>query len=405
MTYDKEQILKLYSDEKNKTYVAQRYCKENNIEYSDNIRRKISTIINSESDEDIENVTDTDTNQYYTPTQLSAVKEDGSIMTIQEYCEYYKIPFDQVRTYKLVTHTAKGAYYNIASNTIKTERFEDFKVELIKQISDIGNKPKTFKRDRDSSEEKHLLVVDICDLHINKLSDSFETGEEYDSQIAVQRAKSGLEGILDKVKGFNIDQILFIGGNDILNIDNPRKMTTSGTPQDCDVQWFRGFLMAKELYIDLLNRLLEVANIHFVYNPSNHDFTNGFFLSDVIQTYFKDCENITFDCDLTHRKYYKYGENLIGSTHGDGAKLQDLPLLMAHESKDWSNCKHKYIYSHHLHHKVSKDFMGVCVESLRSPSNADGWHARNGYQHAPKAVEGFLHSKEYGQIARIVHLF
>jgi hypothetical protein len=49
--------------------------------------------------------------------------------------------------------------------------------------------------------------------------------------------------------------------------------------------------------------------------------------------------------------------------------------------------------------------MGVCVETLRSPSGTDSWHHRNGYQHAPKAVEGYIHDKEHGQIMRITHIF
>jgi len=83
-----------------------------------------------------------------------------------------------------------------------------------------------------------------------------------------------------------------------------------------------------------------------------------------------------------------------------------LPLLMAQEFPvEWSQTKHRYVYTHHVHHKMSKDFIGVTVESLRSPSGTDSWHHRNGYQHAPKAIEGFIHHKEHGQIARLTHLF
>lgn len=265
--------------------------------------------------------------------------------------------------------------------------------------------PKFDKIHRETIKDAHLLVIDPADIHIGKLASSFETGEDYNNQIAVKRVIEGVEGILQKAKGFNIDQILFIGGNDILHIDTPRRTTTSGTPQDTDGMWYDNFLIAKQLYVDVLMRLLEVADVHFVFNPSNHDYTNGFFLADVIQTYFKDCKNITFDCSIAHRKYYRYHSNLIGTTHGDGAKETDLPLLMAHESKDWSFTKHRYIYTHHIHHKMAKDFIGVTVESLRSPSGTDSWHSRNGYTGAPKAVEGFLHSKEHGQICRFTHIF
>ena len=170
--------------------------------------------------------------------------------------------------------------------------------------------------------------------------------------------------------------------------------------------WYNNFLIAKKLYVEVIEHLLGVADVDFVFNPSNHDYTNGFFLADVIQSWFRKSPNIKFDCSISHRKYLKYHNNLIGTTHGDGAKSQDLPLLMAQESpQNWATTKHRYIYTHHVHHKVSKDYIGVTVESLRSPSGTDSWHHRNGYQHSPKAVEGFIHHPEHGQVARLTHLF
>lgn len=275
---------------------------------------------------------------------------------------------------------------------------------ILKDIRDF--KPEYPTIFRNPSTDGHLLVIDPADVHIGKLCEAFETGEDYNNQIAVKRVKDGVQGILDKCTGFNIDKILFIGGNDILHIDTPRRQTTSGTPQDTDGMWYSNFLIAKRLYVDILQTLLAVADVHFTFNPSNHDYTHGFFLADVIQSWFRNCENITFDCSISHRKGFLYGSNLIGTTHGDGAKHGDLPLLMATEFPyEWSASKHRYVYTHHVHHKTSKDYIGVTVESLRSPSGTDSWHHRNGYQHSPKAVEGFIHHKEFGQVCRISHIF
>ena len=407
MKFEVQKAFELYQTEKTITDAAKKHCIELGIPYEEKYRHQLSRLVNKEKvDKDLDNFTETETNQYESISTLSALKPDGTIMSILEYCSHYGIPFEQVKTFKLITHSSKGAYYNIASNTIlQDDSLEEFRTKLLEDIAKIPNKPASVFRQRPIAEESYLLVIDPCDIHINKLADAYEVGEEYNSQIAVQRVKEGVEGIIEKTKGFPIDKILFIGGNDILNIDGHKKTTTSGTLQDTDVNWYRGFLMAKEVYIDILTRLLEVADVHFVHNPSNHDWTHSWFLADVIQTYFKDCKNITFDCDLQHRKYFTYGQNLIGTTHGDGAKTADLPLLMAHESKDWSSCKHKYIYTHHIHHKMSKDYMGVNVEAMRSASGTDGWHHRNGFLHAPKAIEGFLHSKDHGQVCRITHLF
>lgn len=408
MELNKERLRELFDQEQSKTNAAKAYCREAGIEYTESFRKKANAIIlDSGRTNDLENEIETETNQY-SISPLSALKEDGKIMSIKEYCEFYNIPFEQVRTYKLVTHTGKGAYYNIASNSIEGDGFKAFYDQMLKDIADIPNRPKTIGRvdtDDVKQEDENLLIIDPADIHIGKLAESFETGEDYNNQIAVQRVREGVEGILHKARGFRIDKILFVGGNDILHIDTPRRMTTSGTPQDTEGMWYSNFLIAKQLYIEVLNRLLKVADVHFVYNPSNHDYTHGFFLADVIQTYFKDCGNITFDCSIAHRKYFVYGDNLIGTSHGDGGKTQDLPLTMAHESPDWSRCKHRYFYIHHFHHKVSKDYMGVCVEALRSPSGTDSWHHRNQYHFAPKAIEAFIHHPKFGQIARLTHLF
>lgn len=316
------------------------------------------------------------------------------------------IPSEKIETFSSSPYywdKSKDYSFFVRNPLFKEEDKDDFAKNLIKELKEYS--PKYPKIKREKINDGHLLVIDPADLHVGKLADSFETGETYNNQIAVQRALEGVDGILAKSNGFNIDKIMFVGGNDILHIDTPKRTTTGGTPQDTDGMWYSNFLIAKKLYVDILEKLISIADVHFVYNPSNHDYTNGFFLADVVKTHFKDCKNITFDCSIAHRKYFSYGSNLIGTTHGDGAKHQDLPLLMAHESMDWSLCRHKYIYTHHIHSKFSKDYMGVCVESLRSPSGTDSWHHKSGYQHAPKAVEGFIHHPIHGQIARLTHIF
>jgi hypothetical protein len=159
------------------------------------------------------------------------------------------------------------------------------------------------------------------------------------------------------------------------------------------------------LYIEVIETLSKVAPIHIVHNPSNHDYVSGYMLAQSVQAWFRSNKNITFDVSPAHRKYVAYGKNVIGLTHGDGAKIADLPLLMAHESKDWNSCPHRYVYTNHIHHKSSKDIMSVNVESFRSPSGTDSWHHRNGYQFSPKAIEAFIHHIDNGQIARLTELF
>ncbi len=250
-----------------------------------------------------------------------------------------------------------------------------------------------------------LLVFDPSDIHIGKIASSFETGEDYNDQIAVKRVRDGLQGIINKSKGFRFDKILLVAGNDILHVDNPSNTTTSGTRQDTTGMWYDSFLMAKTLLVDIIEILIQIAPVEVVYNPSNHDYMSGFFLIDSIGSWFRNCKDVTFNCDMTHRKYTRYHDNLIATTHMDGAKVDLLPGLAAQESKMWDKTTRRYIYGHHIHHKMAKDYVGITLETLRSPSGADSWHHRKGYQHNPVAVEGFIHHKTEGQICRITHIF
>ena len=258
----------------------------------------------------------------------------------------------------------------------------------------------------------HLLVINPADIHIGKYANHIETGDGYNVEIACERVLEGLQGLIDKSKGFEVDRVLFCVGNDILHIDNVYNTTTAGTNQDVDGKWWEHFEIALALYVKCVEILREIAPVDVIHSMSNHDYQSGFHLAHALKSWFRNDSEVTFDISVAHRKYYKYGKNLIGLEHGDGAKLQNLPLTMAQERPLlWSETTHRYWYLHHLHHKVkhkwldAKDFIGVTVEYMRSPSGTDSWHSRKGYVGVPRAVEGFLHQKDSGQVARLVHYF
>lgn len=313
-------------------------------------------------------------------------------------CEAIGIPIESVGNYWY-----KGKHYSIHSNANRVSYF-DLQDEIIGEMKKHAPKYPVIKYQKQT--DGYLLVIDPADIHFGKLCSAFETGDEYNIEIAERRVIEGVEGILSKIQGFKIEKILFISGNDKLHVDTPKNTTTSGTHQDTHLMWYDAYKIAVRVERAIIERLVTIAPVHYQYDPSNHDYMTGFFMAQTMEAWFSNCKQVTFDITMAHRKYFTFGKNLIASTHGDGAKEQDLALLMAHEApKGWSECKHKYVYTHHIHHKKSKDYMSVCVESLRSASGTDSWHHRNGYQHAPKAIEGFLHHPEHGQVARITHLF
>ena len=258
----------------------------------------------------------------------------------------------------------------------------------------------------------HLLVINPADIHIGKYANELETGEQYDCETAVVRVLEGIEGLIQKSKGFEIDRVLFCVGNDVLHIDNVYNTTTKGTHQDTDGKWWEHYEIALMLYVKCIETLRQIAPVDVIHSMSNHDYQSGFHLAHTLKSWFRKTDDVSFDITVSNRKYYKYGNNLIGLEHGDGAKMDKLPLLMAQERPEmWSKSKFRYWYLHHIHHKVkhkwldAKDYIGVTVEYMRSPSSADSWHSRKGFCGAYKACEAFVHDKESGQVARLTHYF
>ena len=285
--------------------------------------------------------------------------------------------------------------------------------EFLKSIEDlISNYSPSYPHiDYPKREDGHLLIINPADVHIGKFADSLETGEDYNIEIAKERVREGVKGILRNAEGYPIEKILFCIGNDILHTDNTMGSTTRLTPQDTDGKWFRHFTEALELYVEIVEMLIQIAPVDCVHSMSNHDYMSGFHLAHALKSWYRNTDSVYVDADPKHRKYYSWKNSLIGLTHGDGAKLNNLPLHMAQEEpKMWAETKYRYWYLHHLHHKQRYKFMssfdniGVTVEFLRSHSGTDSWHFSKGYTGSIKAVEGFIHNK-YGQIAHLTHIF
>lgn len=333
---------------------------------------------------------------------IEAWRSRGHLPELFEQCQAAGIDIKDVKHY-----WHKSEKFSIfAKNGGKS--LEDTFEPILKELREYS--PKFNKIKRKPVSDPHCLIIDPSDVHVGKYASKQETGEHYDIDKAVGQVDEGIDGILSKAFGFNIDKVIFVIGNDCLHIDTPKRTTTSGTPQDTSGMWHEAFLAAKEMYIRAIERILPYSDVEIIFNPSNHDYMSGFMLAQTIEAYYRWSKNVTFDTSIAHRKYTKYGNNMIATSHGDGAKLPDTPLLMATENPQmWNDCQFRYIYLHHIHHKQThkfmsgKDFIGVTAEYLRTPSPSDSWHNRNGYVGAKKAIEAFIHSFENGQVARLTH--
>ncbi len=72
---------------------------------------------------------------------------------------------------------------------------------------------------------------------------------------------------------------------------------------------------------------------------------------------------------------------------------------------DYSIQISKLFYERFIKNEEVSLFSPHAVPGLYDAFGTDSWHHRNGYQHSPKAVEGFVHHPVHGQVARLTHIF
>ncbi len=145
-----------------------------------------------------------------TPDEFEVVQQ---YRAIKRECDDQDIDLKTVKHGWLKSKNTSLFFKNPNFEANESNKLENLKVDILKAIEEHSPVYPQIKRTQ--STEGHLLIIDPADVHIGKLSTSFETGEDYTQQIAVKRVHEGVQGILDKSSGFQIEKILFIGGNDI----------------------------------------------------------------------------------------------------------------------------------------------------------------------------------------------
>lgn len=257
--------------------------------------------------------------------------------------------------------------------------------------------------------EHNLLEINIFDLHIGKLCWSDEVNNNYDTKIAKARFVHAIETLVQRVKGYQFERIVFPVGNDFFNVDNHINTTTQGTRQDEDSRWQKTFRTGVHLLVYGIDVLRQLAPVDVLVIPGNHDGTKSFFLGETLAAWYRDDKCVKVNNSANPRKYYEYGNVLIGYTHGNNEKHEALRSLMAHESREaWARTIYKEFHVGHQHRKLSekhvvksdflKEELGVVIRAMSSLAGTDSWHHTMGYVGPVRAAEAFLWNKQTGLI-------
>lgn len=342
-----------------------------------------------------------------------------NIPTEEEITSHFKIDTTKWKIVNIYHKTTPSGKYSITVqvNLKKPSESIDYGKAFTEFLATYNERvlkkdyPKRTKA-KEFNDGTCMLELSIPDLHLAKLGHDKEVGEDYDLEIAKSRYIEAVKDLLEKASfQHNLEKVLLVVGNDFFNADNKFQTTTSGTPQDCDSRWHKMFKEGLELItdaIDLAGTYCDKLDVLIV--PGNHDRHTSYYLGIALEAFYRNIADINIDSSPKTRKYYTFGANLLGFTHGDKEKHDSLPLIMAQECSDsWSFCRYKEWHLGHLHTNRNKAFLsqnefnGVQVRILPSLTTADAWHYESGYIGNEQRAIGIVYEYNKGKQAEFYH--
>lgn len=265
--------------------------------------------------------------------------------------------------------------------------------EPLKGLAPIVPPPST-------SDADLLAVYPIGDHHHGMKADPDETGDAYDCKIATRRLTAAVDHLSATAPPCREALLLNLGDYFHAN-DSSNQTPASGNLMDVDTRFGQVFDTGAMALIRCVLRLLEKHETVHVWNMrGNHDPDAAQALAVAMAFYFHDEPRVKVDRGTSLYKFIRFGNNLIASHHGHGAKQADLPLLMAVDRKDdWAATEHRVWHVGHFHHKSMKEHPGCDVEVHRTLAGTDAWHAGKGYR-SKRDMQVIIYHRELGEVQR-----
>ena len=226
-----------------------------------------------------------------------------------------------------------------------------------------------------------VTVYPLADFHIGLLAWGKETGQDWGLDIAERQIMPAVQRCIQASP--NSKQGVVLGLGDMLHFDGYEPTTSrSKNFLDADGRYPKVLKTACEMIVQTVALALEKHETVLVrILPGNHDNQSAIALSLALSMKFENSERVTVDDSPSRFWWWRWGKVFLGATHGDKAKMKDLPMVMASDRPaDWAASTYRKIFSGHIHHESRIEEGGVIVESMRAPVARDAYHAGEKYR-------------------------
>jgi hypothetical protein len=253
----------------------------------------------------------------------------------------------------------------------------------------------------DYTDDDLLTVYPQGDPHAGLYAWKDETGQGFDLVEFERTTKAVIDRLVASAAPSTY--ALYIDLGDSFHADNNASRTKSGHHLDTHgrhAEVVRAVIRCKRHHIArMLERHREVT---VRINPGNHDGITALMLAEMLALLYENEPRVTVSTSPNPYWFHGFGANLIGTTHGDGAKGANLPLLMAVDAPAmWLASEHgsRVWFVGHVHHKDVKDHPGVTVEYCRTLAAPDIWSHASGYR-SKRSMEAVTFHRQDGEVER-----
>ena len=247
-------------------------------------------------------------------------------------------------------------------------------------------------------DDNKLMEVAPVELHIGKMSNQIETGENYDLKIAQKRFYDIFEAIYNKQLKERCGRCVVVIGSDFFNSESDSCTSKDKIPQQNDTRYIKLFYEGIKMYTSAILTLRNLFNkVDIMLCAGNHARAMETFLYMALEQRFVNDEIVHFIENYRLTQVYQFGKCAIFYNHGDANLKQTIKSIPAEFSEVWGTHPFRELHLGHLHKEVTVDDEGgMITRRIGSPCSTDAWHYSNRFIGAIKKHQVFIWNAKEG---------